>query len=233
MTDFEKRAAKRVSDAVYYAANRERLRAQQAEYNADNREKIRAYHAAYYVENREKIRVTHADYAASNREAHRAYDAAYYRVHRDKILARVAAYRAANPEKARACQAVSYAATPERARAYHARYMRNRHKTDPRFKLLCVLRSRLRKALKGKLKAAKTLELLGINLREFQIYLRSQFRDGMTFENHGSVWHLDHVKPIAAFDMSDPEQQKVCFRWDNLQPLLVHENLSKGSKYAN
>jgi hypothetical protein len=37
---------------------------------------------------------------------------------------------------------------------------------------------------------------------------------------------------MGSFDLSDPEQQRLCFNFSNLQPLWEHENLSKGARYA-
>jgi len=71
-----------------------------------------------------------------------------------------------------------------------------------------------------------------VSTSEFQIYIRGQFQPEMTWENHGVVWELDHIRPCASFDLSDPEQQKICFRWDNFQPLLVEENRRKGAKHG-
>lgn len=53
----------------------------------------------------------------------------------------------------------------------------------------------------------------------------------MTWANYGkSGWHIDHIKPCASFDLSDPDQQKACFHYSNLQPLWAFDNLSKGAK---
>lgn len=69
-----------------------------------------------------------------------------------------------------------------------------------------------------------------MNLREFQVYLQGQFIPAMTWKNYGSVWHADHIVPCAAFDLTDPAQQRACFHWSNFQPLLVADNLRKGDR---
>jgi hypothetical protein len=38
-------------------------------------------------------------------------------------------------------------------------------------------------------------------------------------------WHIDHIRPISSFDLSDPAQQKECFHYSNLQPLWAIDNL--------
>jgi hypothetical protein len=53
----------------------------------------------------------------------------------------------------------------------------------------------------------------------------------MTWDNYGPVWHVDHKRPCASFDFSDPVQQRLCWHWTNLQPLFAAENLSKGDKW--
>ena len=99
------------------------------------------------------------------------------------------------------------------------------------------LRNRINGALGGINKSASTQELLGCSVDEFVSYLESKFTDGMTWENRGrSGWHIDHIRPCATFDLTDPEQQRQCFHYTNLQPLWAKQNLSKGSKlelYSN
>ena len=57
------------------------------------------------------------------------------------------------------------------------------------------------------------------------------FLPGMTWENHTrSGWHIDHIVPCAAFDLSDPAQQRACFHYTNLQPLWAKTNLKKSNK---
>jgi hypothetical protein len=98
--------------------------------------------------------------------------------------------------------------------------------------MACTLRSRIYSVMKltNSKKSEKTLNLLGCTLDFFKAWMEHQFTPEMTFENHGTVWHIDHVTPCSSFDMTDEEQQKICFCWKNMQPLTGPDNLSKNGK---
>ncbi len=107
---------------------------------------------------------------------------------------------------------------------------RERYKTDPQFRLGLKLRNRVRDALKtqGKTKNKTTVSLLGCTILQFKQYLESMFLEGMTWENYTlKGWHVDHIRPCNTFDLSDPEQQKICFHYTNLRPLWSRDNLSR------
>jgi len=114
-------------------------------------------------------------------------------------------------------------------RARHAEYLRRRRQTNPQARLANRLRVRLHSALKGARKSAHTLELLGCQISDLVGHLESKFKPGMTWENHGK-WHIDHIMPLASFDLSDPEQQRMACHWTNLQPLWADENMRKWAK---
>jgi hypothetical protein len=110
---------------------------------------------------------------------------------------------------------------------------RKREKTNNIARLRRVLRHRIYDSIKNNhgTKAYKTQQLIGCTVLELREYLKKQFKEGMTWENYGhKTWHIDHIIPCASFDLTDPEQQKKCFHYTNLQPLWASENLSKGSK---
>ena len=148
--------------------------------------------------------------------------------------------------RARVAEAVRrYRQTPE-GRAKHAEYlrrwrqnpkvrakraerMRRRFKIDPQFRLASLLRARLHSALKGTRKSARTLELLGCPIEHLAKHLESKFLPGMSWQNHGE-WHVDHIRPLASFDLSDPAQQREACNWTNLQPLWAADNIRKGDK---
>ena len=113
--------------------------------------------------------------------------------------------------------------------SYNRAWEKNRRKIDPMFSIKKNLRNRVWLALKGLSKSDKTLELLGCKVEELKKHLEKKFEDGMNWDNYG-VWHVDHIIPCANFDLSDPEQQKICFHYTNLQPMWGEKNIQKGSR---
>jgi len=108
-----------------------------------------------------------------------------------------------------------------------------KRKSCPGLHLQHVYSARVRMAMKAynATKCYKTEDLLGLGVNAFRQYMENLFTEGMTFGNYGlHGWHIDHIIPCAYFDLTDPEQQKMCFHYTNLQPLWAEENLKKGAK---
>ena len=76
-------------------------------------------------------------------------------------------------------------------------------------------------------KSQKTLELLGGEIEDVKLFITSKFTTGMSWDNYGPKgWHIDHIKPCAKFDLTDLEQQKICFHYTNLQPLWATREIA-------
>jgi len=133
--------------------------------------------------------------------------------------------RKARPEVLRAATNAWRIKNPEKVRAYKQKRLQ-----DPTYKLLERYRTRVWWALKRNQKSAATQTLLGCSVEALREHLQAQFRPGMSWENYGPAWHVDHRIPCAKFDLSDPQQQRECFHYTNLQPLFAAENLSKGDR---
>ena len=136
--------------------NKEQRAAYAKVYYAENKEKIEAQQKVYYEENKEKIAAQHKVYHQENKEQRNARNKVYHEENREKILARKKVYR------------------------------RERYKNDPNFKMRTLLRNRLRKVLKGNLKAATTMELIGCTVKELWLHIEGLFEPGMTRENNGN-----------------------------------------------
>jgi len=83
-------------------------------------------------------------------------------------------------------------------------------------------------AVKDGQKSGKTLEDLGCSIPHFKLYIENQFENGMSWDNYGE-WHLDHVMPLAKFDLTNRTQFLEAANWLNYQPLWASKNLSKGA----
>jgi hypothetical protein len=121
-------------------------------------------------------------------------------------------------------------------RAYFRAYASNRRRTDVNFRLKDNLRKRINESLgrQNLRKTNPTLHLVGCSLEQLKTHLESQWKPGMTWDNHSlHGWHIDHIRPIASFDLTDPTQQKTCFHYTNLQPLWAEENIRKGANLSN
>lgn len=117
---------------------------------------------------------------------------------------------------------------PETARTSKNRSRRRRYANDATYRFLTVARCRVNEVFRSlPIVRPRSIDLLGCAPERFRAHLAEQFRPGMTVENHGRVWHIDHIIPCARFDLSKPEHVRVCFHYTNLQPLFVAENLIK------
>jgi hypothetical protein len=91
------------------------------------------------------------------------------------------------------------------------------------------LRTRLWGALKGKAKIGSAVRDLGCTIPELIVHLEKQFTKGMTWDNKGK-WHIDHIKPLSMFDLTDKKQFLEACNFMNLQPLWALDNIRKGNK---
>lgn len=127
----------------------------------------------------------------------------YHNKNKDKINKRKSKYNKENRDKIN-----------KRRREYR------KNRISLKTKITERLRKSLGKALSRDSKAESTKELLGCTIEFFKEYIESKFTNGMSWENYGYyTWHLDHIIPIASFDLKNIEDQKKCFHYTNFQPL--------------
>jgi len=125
----------------------------------------------------------------------------------------------------------------ERRRIKTNEWGKMKNATDPQFKIAKNIRSRTRLALKrcGAVKADSVIEkMLGCSIEFFKDYFSSLFTEGMSWDRFmaGDI-HIDHITPCIQFDLTNPEEQRICFHYTNLQPLWEIDNLKKGRKLFN
>ena len=82
---------------------------------------------------------------------------------------------------------------------------------------------------KGGQREKSTVEYLGCDISTYRDYLEAKFRDGMTWENYGELWQIDHIVPLT-YGNPTVEEAFERLNFTNTQPLTVKENLAKGNR---
>lgn len=131
---------------------------------------------------------------------------------RDQINARIREYR-----------------KTDEAKAKRREYKRKRFEQEPELRVQDSLRARLSKFTDGKTSRG-VAALIGCSWQEFRDHLERQFAPGMSWQNYGSAWHIDHIIPCSKFDHSNPREVNQCWHFTNLRPLSAAENVRKGAK---
>lgn len=153
-----------------------------------------------------------AAYKKERGDYKRAANAAYYQANRERILKKTNQWKKDNPEK---------------FAAHRRKYIRN----SPKARLANNSRDRIRRMIGSQGKGrGRSNRLIGCNAETLCLILEARFEPGMTWDNYGSAWHVDHIIPLAAYDLTDPEQQREAFHYTNLQPMWAHENMAKGDE---
>jgi hypothetical protein len=117
-------------------------------------------------------------------------------------------------------------------REYNKKHYHEKIVSDPIFKLKFYLRTRIRSAIKNNQKAGSAIRDLGCTIASLKQYIENKFYSGMTWDNWGEIWELDHVKALWKFDLTDKEQFLKACHYTNLQPLTISDHVAKTSKEA-
>jgi len=155
-----------------------------------------------------------------------------YENNKEKELERGKKYRQEHPEEI-SLYNKGYKQSHKKERNLHEKEKRD---GDILYRLKSILRGRLRDAIKNNYKSGSAVRDLGCSIADLKIWLEQQFYphpitgEMMTWSNYGQLWHIDHIYPLSAVDLTDRKQLlKVC-HWFNLRPLWKEENLKKGNK---
>ena len=201
--------------------NKEKYLTYLKQYRLKNKQKRKEY----LLHNKEKIKKQYKQYYLNNKEKIIKCKKKYYLINKEKIIKYKKKYYLNNIKKMKKY----YKLYSQKNRKKLNQYRANKAKNDPIFKLIQNQRRRIRHALKEIKKTKSTLKLLGCSATELWNHLEKQFKPKMTRKNYGK-WHVDHIRPCASFDLTNPKQQQICFHYTNLQPLWAIDNIKKGVK---
>ena len=220
----------------WYEKNKEIRLKYAKEWRDKNKDKTRKYGQLNRVRNKDKIKEWYEHYKVENRESILKRQAEYRLKNREEILRKQRENRKLNKIKINKKAREYYAARKndiefiEKKRAASRKSRKNQVLSEEQ-KFSLRVRNRINIGLKVFKKAGKNRDLLGCSYGELRDHLESQFTEGMTWDNMGrGGWHIDHIIPCAFFDLTKPSHQKVCFNWQNLQPLWESDNCAKGDK---
>ena len=208
---YERTAAGKAKAAAYKEAHKDATREYVREWQRRNRERIAA---------QEKKRCESPEYL----EKKRRYQAEWQK-----------AKRRANPGLTRLARE-KVKRDPAKLLAFLAKrreWIRRRRQEDDVFGLNIQAGTDIRNALKRRprRKGGRPLwweKALGYSAPELKAHLEHQFIDGMTWENHGSLWEIDHIIPLAHF--KNRADFETAWAITNLRPLLKLLNQAKGAK---
>ena len=172
-------------------------------------EKRKACQKRYYERNKEKCAAAAKKWQSENKEKMKEIHARHKKKNAASIKVQRAKYRRENREKIR-------------------QYQRSFYASNEQYRIACRLRARFTKKLTSGTKVDTTFNLIGCSITEVCNHLEQQFTDGMSWDNVGE-WQIDHIKPLASFDLTDEEQQREAFHYTNLQPLWSEDNQRKGA----
>ena len=204
--------------------NKEQKKEYNKEYNKNHKEQKKEYHENY----KEQIKEQRKEYNKNHKEQRKEY----CENNKEQIKEQRKEYRKNNKEQIKKQKKEYYENHKEQINGYN----KNKYATDIQFWIRKIIRSRLGKALKGNYKSGSAVKDLGCSIAELKLKLEQQFYSNpktgemMTWQNRGFAWHIDHIKPLASFDLEDRAQLLQACHYTNLQPLWAEENLSKGSK---
>jgi hypothetical protein len=184
---------------------------------------IEAYTLNRYHENAEVLKQKTRDYKINNRDKVLDCKKRTYAKNKDYYLSQIREWAKKNKDHVREYQKRRLLECPQlRLRSNISRRL-NKH-----FKL---------RGFKKDYVSTKTIlnQILNYSLKDLKIHLELQFKEGMTWENYGKVWHIDHKTPDSWFEYKSMEDDGFKKSWalENLQPMLAEENRSKGNRYAS
>jgi hypothetical protein len=189
---------------IYRRLNIEKIK----QYRLNNITKIKKRDHLYYINNKFTRQLYNKQYYIKNIEKHNQNSREYYEKNKNSIKKQ----RIKNKDR-------------------RNKQLKNRRRYDINFKIIHNNTVRIKQALKNNQKTGHTIELIGCSVDELKSHLQKQFTTGMSWENYGKGgWDIDHIIPCSFFDFTDPEQQKKCCHYSNLQPMWHIENIKKGNK---
>ncbi len=188
-------------------------------YYKSNREKCIAASIAIMKKNPDRTKKFKAEEQKRNSEKYKERSAKWYANNRSTAIKRSREWRIENSE---------------RSQLYFREYRKERLASDPDFRMrmaISAITRRVFQAVKTE-KLNSTERLVGYSGADLRAHLERNFADGMSWENYGKAWQIDHVVSVMEMMKLGIKDVKMINALSNLMPEFTEVNQSKGARFA-
>lgn len=211
------------------------------EYRKHNGDKTRSQCRKWRQKNREYLSSWRNEYYQTHREQEISCSKEYIKKNYEKVALYQQAYRQKNHEKISARTKEYYKENHDKIINYINEYQKDRRKKDDAYKLSRNMSSSISASLSGGKSGYHWEDLVGWTFNRFREEFNEKIllanknnpnKTPMTFDNYGTIWHIDHIIPKSLWQFNKPEDRefKQCWALCNLQPLWAKDNMRKSNK---
>jgi hypothetical protein len=200
----------------YYVENKKYINEVNAQWKTENADKHRGINARWRINHLEEHREAGKKWYRENIYRRKLVSHKWYQRNTESVIKRGIKWKMDHPEQAKLIRQKTGV----------------KIRSTPQGRLNCSMTSAIGCALKG-LKAGRRWEtLVGYTVFELKTHLEKQFHLGISWDNYGSVWEIDHKIPKVVFNFQTAEDVdfRRCWSLENLQPLGKLENRHKYDK---
>ena len=218
------------------------------EYRKENKDKIKQYNKQYNEENKDKRKQYIEDnkdkikqYKKEYREDNKEYFKQYREDNKDKIKQYKKEYREDNKDKIKQYN--------KKNKNKHKQYYENNkceHNKDKWGCKICNLNLYLVKKqrynifrclkLSSQIKTKSSIDYMGCDADYFIDYFKKKmdlWNENNEIKMNWNNIHLDHIKPVSAFNLDDEDELNKCCNYTNFQPLFSTDNIIKSNKWTD
>ena len=188
----------------YYKDNPDKIKEKKKKYYKENRDEIIEKKKKYYVNNADEIKEKTKKYYVNNADEIREKKKKYYEKNKCEH------YKSHG--RCKICNKYLYLINLQRVHIYNCLKNSNLEKTKP------------------------SISYLDCSVEYFVEYMKKKmdiWNESNEVKMNWDNIHIDHIKPINAFNLDDEDEFLDCCNYTNMQPLLVKDNLSKNCKWTD
>jgi hypothetical protein len=213
----EQKKDRRAYMLMWRAKQQDALREYSKKYRAGHPEMVIESNKKYRANNKDIINEKTRNKRREDGAKHRAYNKKYWLERKELYSARARKWALEHPEQVREFR------------------RRSNEKVGSTItgRLNSSICANIRNSIKSGSKAGRKWEfLVGYTVDQLKQHLEKRFKDGMSWENYGEVWEIDHKIPKVVFNYETPDDIdfKLCWSLKNLQPLDKTLNRKKHDK---